>query len=133
MIGEGEFVVPKWRSEATGVALKAYNRIETAIGAPMPSESPVTTAAKTSGLGRYYRCPARYLHIGQSGVLSEKSGYFRFGQDTLYGKCSGHEPVGMPTEPLGMLWRMSKSKMGPCTCPSTGSDRRESSRRNICE
>ncbi len=100
MIRESESVAPKSRSQATGVALKAYNRIETAIGVPMPSELPAMTAGEMSGLGRYYRCPARYLHIGQSGVLSEKSGYFRFGQDTLYGKYNGHEPAEVPAEPL---------------------------------
>jgi hypothetical protein len=51
-------------------------------------------------LSQYYKCPERYARIALSGVLSEKSGYFRFGEDTLYGQCCGQEPAASPTEPL---------------------------------
>jgi hypothetical protein len=54
----------------------------------------------TNCLHQYYRCPTRYAQVAHSGVLSEKSGYFRFGQDTLYGQCSGQQPAASPTEPL---------------------------------
>ncbi len=37
----------------------------------------------------YYRCPERFADFGLAGPLSEDSGYFRFGADTVcYGQCS---------------------------------------------
>ncbi len=51
-------------------------------------------------LSQYYKCPERYARIALSGVLSEKSGYFRFGEDTLYGQCCGRQPAASPTAPL---------------------------------
>lgn len=54
----------------------------------------------TNSLNQYYRCPARYAEFALTGALSEKSGYFRFGEDTLYGQCCGHQPAASPAEPL---------------------------------
>jgi hypothetical protein len=54
----------------------------------------------TNYITEYYRCPARYAGFALTGTLSQKSGYFRFGEDTLYGQCCGHEPAASPAEPL---------------------------------
>ncbi|MFZ0796731.1 MAG: hypothetical protein WCA13_07785 [Terriglobales bacterium] len=49
---------------------------------------------------QYFKCPKRYARIEPSGALSEKSGYFRFGAETLYGKCGGPLPADSATDPL---------------------------------
>ena len=37
----------------------------------------------------FYRCPDSFAHFSRAGPLSEDSGFFRFGQDTIcYGHCS---------------------------------------------
>lgn len=54
----------------------------------------------TNHIVDYYRCPAHYAEFALTGVLSERSGYFRFGQDMLYGQCSGGQPASYPTELL---------------------------------
>ena len=54
----------------------------------------------TNYITEYYRCPARYAGFALTGALSEKSGYFRFGEDTLYGQFSGRQPAVSPTDPL---------------------------------
>lgn len=51
-------------------------------------------------LSEYYKCPERHARMAQSGALSEKSGYFRFGEDILYGQVCGHQPAASPAEPL---------------------------------
>ncbi|PYX05706.1 MAG: hypothetical protein DMG88_20635 [Acidobacteria bacterium] len=46
---------------------------------------------------QYYRCPEDCIRLALKGPLSEASGYFRFGPDTVcYGKCSGGSPSGSP-------------------------------------
>jgi hypothetical protein len=50
-----------------------------------------------NSLAQYYRCPDSYINIVQKGELSENSGYFRFGADTVcYGRCAGLHPSGLP-------------------------------------
>jgi hypothetical protein len=49
----------------------------------------------------YYRCPEHYVRLALRGSLSEKSGFFRLGPDTVcYGKCSGHSPADSPNGTL---------------------------------
>jgi hypothetical protein len=87
------------------VSLTHYPKTQLAINAPIPTHSMKTGTMKISGtmncLSQYYKCPESYARIAQSGVLSEKSGYFRFGEDTLYGQCCGRQPA---TSPIGPLW-----------------------------
>lgn len=40
-------------------------------------------------LSQYFLCPEQYSRIALSEAPFEKSGYFRFGEVTLYGRCSG--------------------------------------------
>jgi hypothetical protein len=48
-------------------------------------------------LTQYYRCPEHYVQLALRGPLSENSGFFRLGPDTVcYGKCSGHSPADSP-------------------------------------
>jgi hypothetical protein len=54
----------------------------------------------TNHIAEYYRCQARLGEFALTGLLSEQNGYFRFGQDTLYGQYSGREPAAYPTAPL---------------------------------
>jgi hypothetical protein len=49
---------------------------------------------------QYCKCPDRYARIEPSGALSEKSGYFHFGAETLYGKCCGPLPADSATDSL---------------------------------
>lgn len=52
-------------------------------------------------LAQHYRCPERYLNFALKGTLSEKSGYFRLGEDIVcYGRYSGHSPSASPTDEL---------------------------------
>lgn len=54
----------------------------------------------TNFLTKYYRCPSRYAKFSLGGQLSEKRGYFRFGEDTLYGQYCGRQPALSPEGPL---------------------------------
>ena len=40
-------------------------------------------------IDQYYRCPEGFVEISQSGTLPENKGYFRFGAEIVYGRCSG--------------------------------------------
>jgi len=52
-------------------------------------------------LTQYYRCPEHYVRLASRGPLSEKSGFFRLGPDTVcYGKYSGHSPADSPNGAL---------------------------------
>lgn len=48
-----------------------------------------------SSVIQYFRCPAQYVRLGLSGPLSANSGYFRFGESTLYGRVNG-QPATSP-------------------------------------
>jgi len=54
-----------------------------------------------NALSEYFRCPEQYAQIALSGIPSEKSGYFRFGEETLYGNCCGIEPATSPDGLIG--------------------------------
>jgi hypothetical protein len=54
----------------------------------------------TDYLAQYYRCPEHYIRFGLKGSLSEESGYFRFGDDTVYGRYCGRRPASSPFECL---------------------------------
>ena len=57
----------------------------------------MSTSANSSVI-RYFRCPEQYGRVEFSGPLSGKNGYFRFGQNTLYGRVNGQRavaPVGL--------------------------------------
>jgi len=54
----------------------------------------------TDCLTQYYRCPEHYIRFAPKGQLSEPSGYFRFGSDTVYGRCCGINLSKSPSEPL---------------------------------
>lgn len=61
----------------------------------------VRSANKVSdALSQYYRCPELYARFGLKGDLSERRGFFRLGEQTVYGRCAGHAPANSPTEPL---------------------------------
>ncbi len=50
---------------------------------------------------QYYRCPEDHVRFDLQGPLSEKSGYFQFGNGTTcYGRCAGHFPSRLPQEML---------------------------------
>ena len=51
-------------------------------------------------LSQYWRCPERFLRIAVAGDLSGEKGYFRFGPDTLYGRCVNARPAAEVAEPL---------------------------------
>lgn len=49
---------------------------------------------------QYFRCPEHYVPFALKGSLSETSGYFRFGADTVYGRYCGGNPSNSPLGPL---------------------------------
>jgi len=57
-------------------------------------------AESMNSLSQYYKCSERHAPLELSGALSDNSGYFRFGEDTLYGQCSGHRPAASPRDAL---------------------------------
>jgi hypothetical protein len=56
------------------------------------------TAGTMNVLSQYFRCPEQYARVAPSGSLSQKSGYFRFGEEVLYGQCCGAVPSDSPTD-----------------------------------
>jgi hypothetical protein len=54
----------------------------------------------TNALSEYYRCAPRYGEFALTGALSKSAGYFRVGEDTVYGQYCGSEPRADPAEPL---------------------------------
>jgi hypothetical protein len=54
-----------------------------------------------SALVEYYRCPEIFADLSVRGPLTDTSGYFRFGTDTIcYGRYSGAEPAPRPSDGL---------------------------------
>ena len=51
-------------------------------------------------LSQYWRCPESYLRIALAGELTGDKGYFRFGPDTLYGRCVHARPAAEAEDPL---------------------------------
>jgi hypothetical protein len=58
-----------------------------------------------SCLTEYYRCPDEHLNFAQTGTLSESTGYFQFGKETIcYGSYVGREPAAhVPGEQFNAL------------------------------
>lgn len=54
----------------------------------------------TNCLIEYYRCPSRYAQFDVAGHLSDASGYFRVGDNPVYGKCSGPLTFDLAEGPL---------------------------------
>jgi hypothetical protein len=54
----------------------------------------------TDCLTQYYRCPDRYARLALKGPLSGASGYFRFGDATVYGNYCGRQPSSLPGDDL---------------------------------
>ena len=49
----------------------------------------------------YYRCPEDFAHFSVRGELSQESGFFQFGADTVcYGRCAGTAPSASPAGQL---------------------------------
>ncbi len=42
---------------------------------------------------QYFRCPERYISFSLTGQLSEESGYFKLGDDILFGRLHGRHPL----------------------------------------
>ena len=42
---------------------------------------------------QYFRCPERHASFSLAGPLSEESGYFKLGDDILFGRLHGQDPV----------------------------------------
>lgn len=51
-------------------------------------------------ISQYYRCPEIYTRLSLEGDLSEQRGFFRLGENIVYGRCSGHVPGNSPTGSL---------------------------------
>ena len=54
----------------------------------------------TSCLTQYYRCPSHSPRVALRDALSENSGYFRIGEEIVYGKCSQQAPASSPQQTL---------------------------------
>ena len=48
-------------------------------------------------LSQYYRCPEFLTGLSIKGELSEQSGFFRWGEHIVYGRCSGQKRANSPT------------------------------------
>jgi hypothetical protein len=53
-----------------------------------------------NSLSQYYKCADRYGDFALTGALSKNNGYFRFGENTLYGQYCGAQPGADPAKPL---------------------------------
>jgi hypothetical protein len=51
-------------------------------------------------ISQYYRCPEFYARLSLEGDLSDQRGFFRLGESTVYGRCSGQLPANLPTGSL---------------------------------
>ncbi len=51
-------------------------------------------------ISQYYRCPEIYTRLSLEGDLSEQRGFFRLGENIVYGRCSGQIPGNSPTGSL---------------------------------
>lgn len=66
---------------------------------------------------QYYRCPERYVRLALRGLLSETSGYFRFGEEVCYGKYCGRNPCDVPTGELFDAFRDTTIENGTTCIP----------------
>ena len=53
-----------------------------------------------NSLSQYYRCPEQYISLSVKEPSSRESGFFRFGQDVLYGKVFGDGLASSPDHSL---------------------------------
>ena len=136
---EGVSEPKRLQTGATAVSRKLCRDAQLVIDAPIPApllkvsetqisemqisetKSSETELAETRPAGtmnclsQYYRCPERYARLTHGGALSQKHGYFRFGEDTLYGQCAGQQPAAAPTEALwDALQDVSFENGSPC-------------------
>lgn len=54
----------------------------------------------TNSLLEYYRCPEQCVSLALKAPVSQGKGYFRFGQNVLYGRISGGGTKASPTDNL---------------------------------
>lgn len=54
----------------------------------------------TNSLFEYYRCPEQYASLALKAAVSEGKGYFRFGENILYGRICGGGTRPSPTDTL---------------------------------
>ena len=48
----------------------------------------------------YFRCPGEFANFPRLAALSEKTGFFRFGEEICYGRCAAGKPSARPTGEL---------------------------------
>lgn len=53
-----------------------------------------------NSLTEYYRCPQQFVSLALKAPVSQEKGYFRFGQNILYGKICGGGTKASPTDNL---------------------------------
>jgi glycosyltransferase involved in cell wall biosynthesis len=81
--------------------LTARVRPRRSLTADSVGRSQVEAASKISDvLSQYYRCPEFSTGLSLKGDLSAQSGFFRWGEHVIYGRCSGQNPASSPTGPL---------------------------------
>src|SRR2546422_4380381 len=64
----------------------------------------------------FYRCPESFADFSLAGSLSEDSGFFRFGRDTIcYGQCSSGFRARRATDVLyDAVREVTPEAAGPC-------------------
>jgi len=75
------------------------------------------TTGTTNVLSQYFRCPEQHTRIALSGSLSEKSGYFRFHEEILYGKCCCALPADSPAALLKNVANEARWGVGTAYLP----------------
>jgi hypothetical protein len=70
-----------------------------------------------STLKQYWRCPESCLRLELSGDLGGDKGYFRFGSETLYGRCAHALPAHDPAASLPDLLNQASLEEGTVRLP----------------
>jgi len=68
-------------------------------------------------LCQYYRCPEQYASLVRNRQLSEGSGYFKLGRNTLYGRISGAGVASSPTKHLRDVFAEIRVEAGTVDLP----------------
>ena len=68
-------------------------------------------------LSQYYRCPEFLTGLSIKGELSEQSGFFRWGEHIVYGRCSGQKPANSPTGRLYDVLQDTSAEAGTARLP----------------
>jgi glycosyltransferase involved in cell wall biosynthesis len=71
----------------------------------------------SDALSDYYRCPELYARFSLKGELSERRGFFRLGEHTVYGRCAGHAPANSPTGHLFDALQNARAESGTTQLP----------------